>query len=516
MKQMKDKKIKKWNKWSMISINAVYVLALCVVVFPLLVLAQYNFPSADDWSYGRAAYQTLLQGGNFFDVLRSVFENTITYYMEWEGRFGNAFLASLQPGIWGEQYYVVVPWIMLGGMIAGELILFGTLLGKSGKETGCLLLPVAIPTLMMQIMYTPSAVESFYWYTGAVNYTFMFACAMILFALFYKLATERAKLWKLVGQVIWACALAVLIGGNNYATSLSMVVAMVILCMILWFRNRQGFYRTCYLPVLMAASIMACILAPGNATRMSANFADGTSSSAVGAIWESLVRSFTNMYSWTNWKIVIMILLIAPFAWMAVKYMRFSFRLPVLFTILSFGVYASQITATLYVDGTTGGGRMAAILYYSYHVWIVANLCYWLGWFKKNQVKMPALVQKIIVRMANLVRRFLLPYCAVAGVLMIVMIAGGDLKEVSGYRAYRDWRQGWAQQYARVWEERLTVLHDDTVTVVEFEPIRMYPETYVYTDLQNKHGYLWVNRDCASYYGKESIMVVDPADSKEK
>ena len=101
---MKDKKIIKWNKWSMLSINAVYVLALCVVVFPLLVLAQYNFPSADDWSYGKAAYQTLLQGGNFFDVLGSVFENTITYYMKWEGRFSNSFLASLQPGIWQRQY----------------------------------------------------------------------------------------------------------------------------------------------------------------------------------------------------------------------------------------------------------------------------------------------------------------------------------------------------------------------------------------------------------------------------
>ena len=515
---MKNSKInnESLHKWSLSGINAVYVLALCVVLFPLLLIAPYNFPSADDWSYGKAAYRTLLQGGGFFEVLRSVFENTALYYKEWEGRFSNAFLASLQPGIWGEQFYVVVPWIMLGGLIVGELVLFGALLEKKAKGSNYLLVPVVVPSLMLQIMYTPSMSESFYWYTGAINYTFIFACSMVLFALIYKLATERVKLWKLFLRVILACVLSVLIGGDNYATSLSMFVAMVVVCVILWMSNRQGFYRICYLPVITAVSIVACILAPGNATRLNTNFDGGTSGNAFRAIGASFVRSFTNIYSWTNWKILIMILLIIPFVWMAVKYMSFTFRLPVLFTILSFGVYASQITATLYVDGTTGGGRMAAILYYSYHVWVVANLCYWIGWFRKNQAKMAVCVQKVTGRAANFVRRFLLPYCAVAGALMVVMIACGDLKEVSCYRAYRDWRQGWAQQYAEAWEARLDVLHDDTVRVVEFEPIRMCPEAYVYTDLQDKYGYLWVNRDCASYYGKESVMVVDPADVKEQ
>ena len=36
--------------------------------------------------------------------------------------------------------------------------------------------------------------------------------------------------------------------------------------------------------------------------------------------------------------------------------MNYEFRFPGLFTALTFGVYASQATATIYVDGTMGGG----------------------------------------------------------------------------------------------------------------------------------------------------------------
>ena len=37
----------------MILINIVCVLALAVILWPLLVISKYNYPSADDWSYGQ-------------------------------------------------------------------------------------------------------------------------------------------------------------------------------------------------------------------------------------------------------------------------------------------------------------------------------------------------------------------------------------------------------------------------------------------------------------------------------
>ncbi len=501
--------MKKSDKISLVSINIVYVLALAVVVLPFLLVAGYNFPSADDWSYGKNAYKALAAGGGFFDVLQCAFENMTRNYVEWEGRFSNSFLASLQPGIWGEEYYCIVPWMMLGGLIIGELVLAWMLFAADDKQNRWLVLPIMVPSLIMQILYTPSISESFYWYTGAVNYTFIFALSMVLYGLFMKLAVGDTKGWRLVLLAVGASFLAVLIGGDNFSTSLSTFLAMVVLSVIFAFTNRRGLRRTWYLTLLTGASLVACIMAPGNTSRLEGNFGGSTTGNALEAVWQSLVRTFTNMYSWTDVKVLLMVLLIAPFVWMAVKNIKFDFKFPAVFSLLTFGLYASQITATLYVDGTTGGGRVAGILYFFYHVWIVGNLCYWLGWLHRVSAKCSKEALQCHDKLSCIVRKGILPYCAVMGLILCGIIYKSDLKEISSYRVYRDWRQGWAAQYAKDWEERLVILRDPSVTVVEFAPVGAFPEAYVYTDLQDKDGYVWVNKACASYYGKKSVMVVD-------
>lgn len=494
------------DKRKLVFINVCYLLALLLVLLPLLMVSKYNMPSADDWSYGREAYKAIRSGAGIGTVLRISVQMAVESYSAWEGRFMNSFLASLQPGIWGEGYYGIVAWIMLGGLIVSELLLFRILLRGTDKRGRFLWFSVIVPSLILQILYTPSVVESFYWYTGAVNYTFVFSLSMIFVGLFIELGYGGLKGWKLGVAAVVAGVLAVMVGGDNYSTSLSTLLFMVIfyLCARPF---KQVFCRTWYLLLLEGGSFLACLLAPGNSVRLAGNFG-GTTRGAGWAVWMSLVRSATNIYSWTNIKIILMLLLILPFAWQAVQNIEFDFKWPAFFTLLTFGLYASQIAPTMYVDGTTGGGRMAAILYYSYHIWLVGNVCYWVGWCCKRRQKWPAFMAKGFSAMAPFVRKYLIPYCAVIGIVLVGVIYRFDLKEISSYRAYRDWRQGWAQQYALEWQERFKVLHDESVKQVEFAPLSVYPETIIYTDLQDENGYIWVNKDCAKYYDKEYIRIV--------
>ena len=508
---MKDK-----EKGRLIFINICFCVVLCMTILPLLMVAPYNYPSADDWSMGYESYQAIREGAGLGTVLGISLKMVARHYTEWEGRFAATFFASLQPGIWGEQYYGIVTWLMLGGLILGELVLFRVLFNiQSEGKNKLLWLPIALSTLIMQILYTPSIVESFYWYTGSVNYTFVFGLSMILLALFVGLGLDIWKGWKFGAAAFVSCVFAVMVGGNNFSASLSSFLSMLILSAVFSLKNKKALLRTWYVSLLTGGSLLACVLAPGNTKRLEGNFGGDTTGNAVGAVWTSLVRTFTNIYSWTNWKIVLMIVLILPFVWMAVKQINYDFKWPALFTLLSFGVYASQITATVYVDGTTGGGRMAAILYYAYHVWIVGNVSYWAGWFcrvrRERETSMPAWLESALAAVCPAVRRLLILYCAVVGIVLAAVVYRGDLKKLSSYKAYRDWRQGWAQQYALEWEERLNILRDGSITQVEFAPLSVYPETILYTDLQDEEGYIWVNRACARYYGKEQVKVVDSA-----
>ena len=104
-------------------------------------------------------------------------------------------------------------------------------------------------------------------------------------------------------------------------------------------------------------------------------------------------------------------------------------------------------------------------------------------------------------------QKYLLRYFAVTGALLAAVVLFGNVQSTTSYRAYRMWRNGWAQAYGAGWEERITVLKDDSVKNPVFQPLN-YVELLMYTDLQPENGYVWVNTACAEYYGKESVTVV--------
>ncbi|MCM1327481.1 MAG: DUF6056 family protein [Bacteroidales bacterium] len=492
------------KKANLIIINISCILALLVVLLPLLMISQYNYPSADDWSYGAAGYKALTNGGGIFGVIASALETSSNSYMNWEGRFSNSFLAALQPGIWGEKYYGIVAWLMLGSIIFSEIFLCGSLLKMKSKEkAGWLGIPIIVPVLILQILYCPSPKESFYWYTGAINYTFIYGISLVLLALFMKLGINDYPKWKYITLSVISCFLAILIGGDNFGTSLSCVLTLSVLSGLFFFLNKKAFKRTWFLTVVITVSLLICIFAPGNRNRIAGNFG-GQTKGAVYAVAMSLVRSFTNIYSWTDIKVILMLFFVLPFVWRAVKNINYSFRFPGLFTLITFGIYASQAAATMYVDGTTGGGRMAAVLFYSCHLWIVSNFCYWIGWLYKSQNKIKRMFEAVYDKS----EKYILLYCAVLGIFLTFVIYKTDLREITSYQAYRNWRQGWAKQYAVEWEERLEILHDNNIKEVEFKPVSVPGELLVmYTDLQDEDGYIWVNSACAEYYDKAYIHV---------
>ena len=99
-------------------------------------------------------------------------------------------------------------------------------------------------------------------------------------------------------------------------------------------------------------------------------------------------------------------------------------------------------------------------------------------------------------------------YSTAAGVLLAAAVLFGNVQSTTSYRAYRMWKNGWAQAYGAGWEDRLKVLKDDSVKNPVFTPLN-YVELIMYTDLQPEDGYVWVNSACAEYYGKESVTVVE-------
>ena len=83
----------------------VMVLLLVISLFPIVRLAFYNYPCADDFSASDSVHFAWVNPGSLMEVVKAAWENVRFNYLEWSGVFMSVFWTSLQFGIFGEQFY---------------------------------------------------------------------------------------------------------------------------------------------------------------------------------------------------------------------------------------------------------------------------------------------------------------------------------------------------------------------------------------------------------------------------
>lgn len=289
------------------------VLFAVAVSAPLLILGHYNYPSADDWSLGTLTYHAVKDKRGLGAVLQEAVNTVLLWREKGEPRYANALLGALQPGIWGEHFYRITPWIMIGSLFFSELLLGAYLLRGQGKGKGRLLLPIVIPTLLIQLLCVPYPVETFYWYVGAVNYTFIFSLSLVLCVIFLRLK-DGGMTWQKTAVLEFAgCIIAFLVGGDSYCASLSSACIFAALSVLMLIkREKKALLRTLPVTLIVMAGLIVCLAAPGNMVRLNKEFG-GTTTGAAYAILMSLGRTAVNIYSWSSGKILLMLLLISPF-----------------------------------------------------------------------------------------------------------------------------------------------------------------------------------------------------------
>lgn len=143
---------------------------LCVIIgltllgiLPLLQLSFYNHPSADDYMYATNTYRVWNETHSLLQVLKEAVVTSAEFYQNWQGLYTSAFILALQPAIFGEGYYALTGFLMLGILYAGNFYFTDYVLHKrlqcSRLESfacGCI-----ISFVMVQWM--PSVVQGLYW-----------------------------------------------------------------------------------------------------------------------------------------------------------------------------------------------------------------------------------------------------------------------------------------------------------------------------------------------------------------
>jgi len=366
--------------------NIFFIILICFLlsVIPLYIIGMYAHPSVDDYYYGTQTVQAWNETHSIASVIKCSFDEMLNTYNIWQGNFSAIFLMRLQPGIFGEQYYFITPLILLSAYIGFSIFFFYTALKKIFKTDSYLAATVGIclTFVSMQLCMTPS--DSFYWYNGAIYYTFFYSLMLFLFALLIRMRTAKAA-----GTVIFtliSSVLAFLIGGSNYATALFMCIILALaaaaaIYSVLTKKNKviRSYHMAAYIIVALAAmaGLFISMAAPGNALRQ-----DSVGGST------GIIKTFIYTFAFGGYSIakvlnapcLIFFVCMIPAFYSIAKKSGFSYRYPLLVAVFTFGLYCSMGTPVFYAQGLRMPYRMMNIIFFAAYVYIAFNMIYILGW----------------------------------------------------------------------------------------------------------------------------------------
>ncbi len=464
---------------------------LIILLIPILRIARYNVPSADDFSFSCETHAAVVEDRSIIVIISGALNKVKDVYFSWQGTFSAIFMMAFQPSIWGFRYYGLTTYAMIVSLFGGVFFFCFRLFSGLFEIKKSLSAIIASVICIAVTQFVPMANQSFYWYNGSVYYTFTFGLMLVMYAVYLGYILHGG-----VCRIILLCLFSILIGGSNYVTALlSSIISLGIIAFLILRNDRK------WLPLLvpfifLLISFSISILAPGNNVRQEEV---PNHPGPFQAIILSFRYGFFNMIKWFDLRFFACILFLLPFLFQsASSCQHFAFRLPLLFTVFSFCLYSSAFTPHIYALASDGPDRLKNIVYFFFVILTVINLFWWCGWIS----------HKVSIQCTNnfSISGFIFVLFSTGALLSIACAIFVFNKPLTSVLAINELRSGEALSYYEEALERQKFLEDPYVLNCEFKPFESTPYLLFFTDMTDD-PLDFQNVDTATYYSKNSIIV---------
>lgn len=487
--------------------------AFVVLLVPLLVIARYNVPAADDYWHSsvRLAW---LETHSLLAFLKSAVEETISDYYTWQGNFIAVFFASIRPSVINESLHPVTSCIFLLTLCLGVtrlcILLFHDIFGGTKYQAGI----IAIVVLAACTQMLPSPVQGLYWFSGVFMYTFCFSLSLLLYtgATRYLLTEpKRIPLFRRSLRLAGMSLISILVGGSNYVSALLTAIFFGCVMLVMLFSKKHRRPALLIPCVFFFIAFAINILAPGNTFRQSVYASEHPN--ALLAILLSLRFAFSSAVAWLKLPLLCLLVLLVPVLYHIAGKTTFSFRLPLLVLAASFCLFAAEFCPTAYAGGGAGPVRLQDIVYFFFVLLAAFDLFYLLGWLRRSLSKWSDGDIPLSEHLHGRLRYSFLFLGAVA-----VIFALGSLYPRSATytstSALRSLVTGEAAAYYETHQEQLALLTDESMKDVALPPYLDKPYV-IYLD----DGLSDISPDdpddprnmvLAEFYGKDSVVLAAP------
>lgn len=514
--KMKERIMKLCNiRNVMIFLIVVYLLSL----IPLCMISKYNYPSADDYTNGSSTYHLWNETHSIPGILVDATGRTVDEYGGWRGCYTSSYLSALPPCIFGQEWTFLTPIITLILITLSVLFFMDQLIGnalKGDRRIGVCLSMIILFTCV-QCLPSVAGCELMYWYSGACNYAYIHAFALIYFGLLIAVANHQGK--RRIVDTVLACIMAFIAAGGNQMSSLNGAIVVLTTIGIITWQKKWKQYKLLLIPFLFyLASFVLSMAAPGDWVRMQYT----TSMNPVKAVLVSLYYTFSRAINeWTTWSVILLELMTIPFFWKLAKSIKFKVRYPILVIAFGYGVVSAMMTPPLFAVSSIEAGRIQGLVYWMYILVLTLCLGYTIVWgYQKLYGVTGASIEgaagkkgSVLLSVQGTWEREHFSFdmscfwiacvvCFVWGTVLTVLPDGHYFTFTS---AITDLCNGKAQGFAGEMQERLEIYENSETGIVEVYELENQPELLFFSDIKPDSSD-WENNAVAKYFDLKEVI----------
>lgn len=508
MRKLENKGNQKLSKWITLRTLAIFLtIGYVISLVPLLWIAKFNYPSADDYTNGSRCYHVWEAEHSILKVLAEAFSRTIDEWLTWRGCFTSSFLSALPPNIWGEKLYFLTTWVVLLTLSLATVFFFYELLVKGFGANQYVSHSVSMITLfiMVQCMGESGRAESFYWYSGAINYAFIHGLSLFFYGMLISIANSGSR--KKGVRVIVTSVLGFLVAGGNQMTMLNGAIVLMCVIALLTASGKWKDYKKIWIPIAsFYVGFVLGVIAPGNFVRAGAS----SGMNPIKAIFVSFYYCLDLMINqWTTWSIILLVICMVPLFWYMAENVNFKFSYPFLVVMFGYCLVSAMATPPLFIMGNIEAGRIQGLIFLMYVPVLVLCVGYVTGWVRQRWEEVQENKKKSNRKKAGY---WEIHSCQCLVGCVIFFLFGSLISVIPEPHFYTvtsaitDLRNDSAVTYGQELEERIKLYHSKAGESLIVEPLSMQPELLFFSDIE-KDSQDWKNQGVCRYYDLGSVAV---------
>ena len=469
------------------------------MILPILYLTCVNRASGDDYGYGIHTRAAWMESHSLVEVGKAMCRTVKLFYKGWQGTWFSVALFSLQPEVFHDDAYIIVVILMLCLWIGSTFYLFSQILCKNMGFSKWSYLLITVCFLLINIEFIPRPKSAIFWFNGCAHYLIPFAMCQMVSAWLLKYCTEYKKS-TLAGIVVFMT----LLGGSNYQAALLALIVAFYVGVATWILQKDKRVFMLSIPILLEiGGLLVSFLAPGNKNRGGEEFGFSVPM-ALKTIGKSFIYGIKDIGVYVKERPLIFVGLLFLFiVFTAAFYARevdFSFKHPILLSLMLYCLYSAMQAPAIYVDVEVSGGVPNT----NYQVFMLTASGILLIIAQKVTKKIKsARTEKVNT---NILRIIILSGITIC--ILLTFLGRSSVKKSTSYVSLDYIMSGQAADYREQMDLQTRLMEDENTDDVVVPGINDVQGPLMHMPVTEDKD-AWTNTVTADFYGKNSVVSME-------